>query len=231
MAVPLLREKFPKIQVLASHPAAVTLAAEKALALFKQLDESLTTFLSHSGALSDQDRPLPPGTSLIKVDRIVKEGDIIQIEDLAWKVLATPGHSDCSVSLFEPEARALVISDATGFFMPQDRSWWPCYFSDYGAYLASIERLKDLDAEVLCLSHNGALRGRAEVRAYFDDALAATRNYHQQIVVEIGSGKAIRQLAEELGTQIHAQTGFLPVEFFQKNCGLLVKQSLKYAGL
>ena len=41
----------------------------------------------------------------------------------------------------------------------------------------------------------------------------------------------MRQLAEELGAEIHAQTPLLPLDFFQKNCGLLVKQSLKHEGL
>ena len=41
----------------------------------------------------------------------------------------------------------------------------------------------------------------------------------------------LRQLAEEFGAEIHRQAPLLPLDFFQKNCGLLVKQSLKHAGL
>ncbi len=94
-----------------------------------------------------------------------------------------------------------------------------------------MERLKALEAEVLCLSHNGVICGGQDVNAYFDGALDATRAYHQRIVAEVGAGKPARQVAEELGAEIHAQSGVLPVEFFQKNCGMLVKQSLRYAGI
>ncbi len=124
-----------------------------------------------------------------------------------------------------------MISDATGYYLPQSRTWWPNYFSGYAAYVASIERLTALDAEILCLSHNGAVVGQEDIREYFHSALAATRQYHDRIVAETKAGKPARQLAEELGAEIHGQTPLLPLDFFQKNCGLLVKQSLKHEGL
>ena len=50
-------------------------------------------------------------------------------------------------------------------------------------------------------------------------------------MAETKAGKPVRQIAEELGAEIHRQTPLLPLDFFQKNCGLLVKQSLKHEGL
>ena len=55
----------------------------------------------------------------------------------------------------------------------------------------------------------------------FGDALAATQEYHQRIVAEAKAGKPARQIAEDLGAEIYAKTPFLPLDFFQKNCGLL----------
>jgi glyoxylase-like metal-dependent hydrolase (beta-lactamase superfamily II) len=231
MAVPLLRERFAGLKVLASPVAAATLAAEKAIAFFRQIDEALTASLRRSGAIPEADRPQPAEAAPIAVDRVIAEGDEVAVEDMVWTVLATPGHSDCSISLHNARDRVLVISDASGYYMPERGEWWPNYFSDYGAYVASLERLKALDAEVLCLSHNGAIRGAADVCAYFAGALAASRDYHQRILAEVAAGKAARQVAEELGAEIHGRTGVLPVEFFQKNCGILVKQSLRYAGV
>jgi glyoxylase-like metal-dependent hydrolase (beta-lactamase superfamily II) len=231
MAVGLLRERFPGLEVIASPAAAATLAAEKAVAFFRQIDEALTASLRRAGAVADAEAPESPAAGTITVDRTVEEGDTVEIEDQSWRVLATPGHSDCSISLHDAQSRTLVISDASGYYMPEQGDWWPNYFSDYGAYVASLERLQGLKAEVLCLSHNGAVCGAADVAAYLEGALAATREYHQRIVAEVAAGKPTRQLAEELGAEIHAQTGVLPVEFFQKNCGMLVKQSLRHAGM
>ncbi len=100
--------------------------------------------------------------------------------------------------------------------------------ADYAAYLRSMERLAGLSAEVLCLSHNGAITGADDVRSYFAGAIAATRQYHERIVAEARSGKPSRQIAEELAPRFISRAPLLPVEFFQKNCGLLIKQSLRY---
>ena len=52
-----------------------------------------------------------------------------------------------------------------------------------------------------------------------------------RIAAEARSGKPARQIGEELGAEIHEKTPVLPLDFFQKNCSLLVKQSLRVAGI
>jgi len=231
MAIPRLREMFPGLSVAASGGAAATLGAEKAIGFFCQIDGMLTEVLRQSGAIAAATAPVVLPQKRIAVDRVVREGDVIAVEDLAWTVLETPGHSDCSISLHDAAHGVLVISDVTGFYMPASAAWWPNYFTGYAATLRSMERLAALDAQVVCLSHNGAVVGRDDVRAYFAGAISATRQYHERIVSESKAGKPARQLAEELGAEIHRQTLVLPLDFFQKNCGLLVKQSLKHEGL
>jgi glyoxylase-like metal-dependent hydrolase (beta-lactamase superfamily II) len=231
MAVPQFREMFPGVTVVASELAAKTLAAEKAIAMFRQVDEALCASLARLGRIAEEHRPQPFAGSRIAVDRAVSEGDVIAIDGHGLQVLATPGHSDCSLSFYEPAERLLLISDATGYYMPERGAWWPNYFSDYAAYLASMRRLAALPAEVLCLSHNGAICGADDVRTYFAAAIAATEAYHQRIVAQARSGRSLRQIAEDLGTEAHNQAPVLPVDFFQKNCGLLVKQSLRHEGI
>lgn len=231
MAVPLFKETFPNATLVASGVAAKTLAAEKAIAMFRQLDEAVTASLIEQGTLTEENRPKPFEGNQIAVDRIVKEGDKIKVGSLSFDVLETLGHSPCSLSFFEPMARVLLISDVTGFYMPNDDSWWPCYFGDYAAYVGSIRRMAELEAEVLCLSHNGTIKGAGEVKGYFEKAIAVTEQYHERIVDERKAGKSVRQIAEQLGSEIFEKTKNLPVDFFQKNCGILVKQSLRHEGI
>jgi glyoxylase-like metal-dependent hydrolase (beta-lactamase superfamily II) len=149
----------------------------------------------------------------------------------AFQVVETPGHSECSLSFYEPSDRLLVISDAAGYYLPEHGHWWPNYFTGYAAYVNSLARLAKLGARVLCLSHNGAIRGTSAVTACFRDALAATRAYHERIVADARAGKAPQQTAAELGAEIHERTPLLPLDFFQKNCAVLVKQSLAHEGI
>jgi glyoxylase-like metal-dependent hydrolase (beta-lactamase superfamily II) len=141
MAVPLLRELFPGITVIASERAAATLGVEKAISFFRQIDAALTDGLAKSGLITDEPPPPFLVENRIAVDRVVREGDRIEVEDTAWTVLETPGHSDCSIALHDSARRLLVISDASGYYMPASETWWPAYFTGYAAYLRSMERL------------------------------------------------------------------------------------------
>lgn len=232
MAVPLFREMFPAVKVIASAAAARTLQAEKAVAFFCKMDDMLTGALIQSGVVGEQHRRGPLATNQISVDRVVQEGDAIEVDEgVALEVLETPGHSDCSLSFYDRARRVLIISDATGYYLPEQDTWWPNYFADYAAYLRSIERLAALDAEVLCLSHNAVIRGADDVQDYFRRALAITQAYHGRILADARAGQTPDQIAAALGAEVYEKTQLMPPDFFVKNCGLLVKISLKHAGV
>jgi len=232
MAVPLFRQAFPGITVVASEVAAKTLAAEKAISFFRKVDDALANSLMKAGLIAEEHRPQPLAEKQIAVDRVIKDGDAIAVDvAVSFNVLETPGHSECSLSFHEPRERILIISDATGYYMPDHDYWWPNYFTGYGTYLSSMERVAELRAEVLCLSHNGVIKGAEDIKSYFSGAIAATREYHNRIIDEAKAGKSARQIAEALGAEVHEKTQLLPLGFFQKNCGLLVKQSLRHEGI
>jgi len=231
MAVPAFRQMFPGAQVLASQIAAATMANEKAIGFFTKIDQALTAWLLGKGAITENQKPRPLAEPKIAVDRVLTEGDTVTVGGLQFNVMATPGHSDCSLSFFEPARKLAIVADVTGFYMTATNTWWPMYFTDYAAYLGSNRRLAALGAEVLCLAHNAVITGAEEVQQYFEGAIASAEAYHQRIVDAVQGGQDARALAGELGVEIHAQTGSLPVDFFQKNCSLLVKNSLKHEGM
>ena len=193
------------------------------------MDGLLTEALIKAGSMKEEHRPEPLTEKQIAVDRILSDGDTVKVGQRRFDVLATPGHSDCSLSFHESAARLLIISDATGYYVPECSYFWPNYFTDYGAYVESIRRLVALDAEILCLSHNAVVKGADAVKAYFEGAVAATEAYHERIVAEAAAGKAPDEISRQLGIEAHEKTQLLDVEFFQKNCDLMVKQSLKYS--
>ena len=231
MAIPLFRKTFPGLSVLASSAAAKTLSVEKAISFFRQLDDALTASLLKAGLIADRHRPEPLAEKQIPVDRVIKEGDTIEVDGSRFNVLETPGHSDCSLSFHQPDARLLLASDAAPYYMPEHDYWWPNYFTGYDAYLGSIRRLAGLDAEILCLGHHGVVKGAKEVDSFFQSAISATQQYYRRIIDETKAGKSIRQIAEQLGSELYQKLPLLPLDFFQKNCALIVKQSLKHEGI
>jgi glyoxylase-like metal-dependent hydrolase (beta-lactamase superfamily II) len=229
MAVPAFRKMFPDARVCASKIAAGTLGVEKAVGFFKKIDGMLTQALVDAESIRDSHRPEPFEGKQIAVDKTLADGDTLKVGRRRFNVLATPGHSDCSLSFYESETRLAIISDATGYYIPDQGYFWPNYFTDYGAYLESIRRLAALDVELLCLSHNAVVKGADAVKAYFEGATAATEAYHERILAETAAGKAPDEISRQLGIEVHEKTQLLAVDFFQKNCELLVKQSLKYS--
>jgi len=227
MAVPALKKMFPEAAVCASKPAAQTMGFEKAISFFCKADQMITGALQKAGSVGPEDAPEPLEEMRIPVDTYHAESDLIVIGNVEYTVLFTPGHSDCSLSFYNPAEKTLIISDATGYFLPDD-FWWPNYFSHYGEYVDSIKRLAELDTETLCLSHNAAIVGSEDVKAYFAGALAATEAYHARIIADVKAGKSPREIAGLLGEEVFARTQLMPVEFFQKNASLLVKQSMEY---
>lgn len=231
MAAPMLRQLFPGATVSASAIAAATLSNEKAIGFFKKVDQGFVQSLLKAGSIEESHRCEPFADTQIPVDRTLAEGDAVTVGDTSFQVLETPGHSPCSLSFYEPGEKVLIISDATGYYLPDLDCWWPNYFSGYGAYVESMRRLAKFDAGTLCLSHNAVIQGADAVKVYFRRAIAATEAYHRRIIDDFKAGQSASALTAKLGAEVFEMTTLLPLEFFQKNCGILVKESLKHEGL
>jgi glyoxylase-like metal-dependent hydrolase (beta-lactamase superfamily II) len=231
MAVPGYRALFPDVTVSASRAAAGTLAVEKAVKFFGKIDGMLTQALVKAGSIPEAPSAPALTENKIPVDRILAEGDEVTIGARKFAVLATPGHSDCSLSFHEGSTGVLIISDATGYYIPESDTCWPNYFARYGDYLQSMQRLAKLEAQVLCLSHNAVINGSDAIKDYFAQAISVTEAYHERIVNEVKAGQSPEEIAAQLGTEVYEKTQLLDVDFFKKNCALLVNQSMKYAGL
>lgn len=89
-------------------------------------------------------------------------------------VLAAPGHSPGHLALWDPASRALVIGDATlGATVPfaDGRAAFPPTYRDVDPYLATIERFRAHDAEVLLTAHYPVYEGSG-VEAFLDESAA-----------------------------------------------------------
>lgn len=88
--LPFVRMEWPNAVVYGSEYAAKILEKSSVRETMKRLS---------SDAAKGAGMELPPyEDSLIKIDRTVKEGDIIRLGDTKIRVFETPGHTKCSVS-------------------------------------------------------------------------------------------------------------------------------------
>lgn len=103
----------------------------------------------------------------LPLDRILSaDEENISVGDLDLHVVATPGHTPGSVAAYADLQRARVLfgQDIHGPFHPD-------FGSDIKAWRASMTRLEDLDADILCEGHFGIYSPSDAVRAYIQGYL------------------------------------------------------------
>jgi hydroxyacylglutathione hydrolase len=98
------------------------------------------------------------------VDFLLQEGDL-NIGDLRFQILLTPGHSPGSISVYWPEYKVLFTGDVI-FKNGIGRTDLPG--GKGGVLRDSIERLAKLDVEYLLPGHGEIISGRDAVMANFD---------------------------------------------------------------
>lgn len=102
----------------------------------------------------------------VKVDTILNgEQAEICIGELEFHFLHTPGHTPGSISVYidTRDGRVLFGQDIHGPFSP---AWG----SDLGQWRRSMQKLLDLNFDVLCEGHAGVYRGK-EIRRYIESYL------------------------------------------------------------
>ncbi len=128
----------------------------------------------------------------------VTEGDRIEVSDDRFiEVFETPGHTQCSVSyLLHPE-KILFPGDAAGV-VETDGSVKPLFLSSYKNYEDSLQKLIDIEAEILAFPHNRYLAGKDKVAAYLARSLERTRKTKDEILSMLAKTDDYDLIAEEL---------------------------------
>ena len=131
----------------------------------------------------------------------IHEGDKIPVSQDQWlQVYETPGHTRCSLSfLLQPE-NILFPGDAAGV-MEKNSTIKPLFLSNYNQYLASLEKISALNAEILALPHNQIIKGRKNVREFFNRALQEAQNLKDEIFKELQISTDFNSIAEKLSRQ------------------------------
>lgn len=156
--------------------------------------------------LQERERPVPGFRALVagsvKVDRVLADGEAIDLGGLTAEVIHTPGHSHGSISLYIREDRALITGDAVP--VPGE----PPIYEDAAASRRSVRRLKAVYiVETLLSSWDGPRRG-AEVGRTLSESLAWMERVGDTVrrVANGGNGPE----SPEFGGRVLAELGIPP---------------------
>ncbi|MCW5848606.1 MAG: MBL fold metallo-hydrolase [Anaerolineae bacterium] len=128
-------------------------------------------------------------------DRLLHDGDEIDLGGRTLRVVSTPGHSAGMACLYEAQRRLLIVSDAVQGYGPGNTAV-PLYFYSGDQYRASLDRLLELDLETLILGHAFAWSGPARFVHHGDDA---RRFLLESIEAAAGTGQAARAALDAVG--------------------------------
>jgi glyoxylase-like metal-dependent hydrolase (beta-lactamase superfamily II) len=192
--VPYFKRTYPAIEVIASAPAWKIFAMPKAIEIMNSFSRMSAKQVGVEEVLKAYDLEWRDDMTGVPVG----EGGRIDLGGVTLTLMDTPGHSNCSITAYEPNIKAMFASDAAG--IPYKETIFPSMNTNVMQYLESLEKLKPLAVSYLCADHYGYITGE-EAGKFIDLSLEAGRkwkadleNYYQKYQGDIdAAGKAITE--------------------------------------
>jgi len=206
--VPYFRRRWPWLKVTASVRARENLARP---AVIKAIADFSALLLAQAGMSERAQEFGLEGLDAFPIDEAVKEGDLLTCGDRTLEIIATPGHSSCSMAVYVREEQALAASDAGG--IPFGETIFAAANSNFDQYQDSLEKMSRFPVEAHLCEHYGAFTD-AEARQFLPRSMEAartTRTLIEESLKRTGSVDATVSEIEELLTR-EAKGYFLPRE-------------------
>mgnify|MGYP000338943902 CR=1 FL=1 len=183
--------------------------------------------------IRDRYRGLPPSSpgERLLIDRVIEDGEEIQVGKERLRAIYTLGHSPCSLSLYLNEEVLLVSDSLGGWFHLGRGGLHPSYFYDLGEFLKTRERLSEIPCDILCLGHNGYLKGEGRIRKFYQDMYEALSSFIDDVDKRLRSADDLDRLSRSWAKGWHR--GFLrffPLGFHVEGARLIIRRTLEYLG-
>jgi glyoxylase-like metal-dependent hydrolase (beta-lactamase superfamily II) len=172
--VPYFKRAWPEIEILASEPAWKIFVMPKAIEIMNAYSKISAKQVGAEDALKAYDLDWRDDMT----GKSVNEGDVIDLGGVALNILDTPGHTNCSISAYEPAMKALFASDGGG--IPFRESSFPSMNTNTIQFLESLEKLKSLPVSYLCADHYGYVTAE-EAGRFIDLTLVEGRRWKAEL--------------------------------------------------
>ncbi len=217
-AVTYLQKQWPWLELLGSHTARELLQKDKVISAIQSMNEILLQRAGRPELAGE------PGFRFqgLQVDRPLADGDRVDCGDLALEVLEAPGHSSCSLVLYEPREQALFTSDSAG--IPMGGDVFTAANSDFDRYQESLRRMAEYPVSAVLPEHFGPRTGE-DARAYLDGALAASEETRRLLEEACRRNPDVDACSKEVADRLmrHMPDDFLPGEIITIVVGQMVK--------
>lgn len=178
-ALPVLLRAFPGATVLGAAHAREVLARPHALRSIEERGRDAARLFG-----GDPDQVTTAG---MRVDRVIGDGDVIDLGGCRLRVLAAPGHTACSLAFAVEPQHFLISSESVGVIGPGGRQM-TAILKSYDGAMDTLRRFRGCRPERLYCPHSGWLdRGRAA--AFLDGFEKLAREQKELIETAVRQGK------------------------------------------
>ena len=146
--IPYCREKWPGLKVYAAAYAKKVFDRSGALKTIRDMNDNAASVFGH-----DSYRVLTDG---LYVDVPLTDGDTVNVGNMDFTVIETPGHTRDCISFYCEKEKLILASETTGYPLLPDKVV-PTYLVGYAMTIDSIRRLQMLHAEKMLVSHLGVV--------------------------------------------------------------------------
>jgi glyoxylase-like metal-dependent hydrolase (beta-lactamase superfamily II) len=230
MVFPTLLERYPWMKIVSSERNRKTFSNERILSKIFDSDRIVSLALIEKGLVSEAPN-LNPHASF-PLDIPVQEGSILDLGGgVKIKFIETPGHSPDCLSVYREEEGILFCSDGAGFYIPPNFFRPNCWFRLDEAE-KSLDRMKDIDPEILCRGHYGVIIGKETIRNNLQNACRSLDAFKVFVLNRIRSGHSIDAITREVTDEF--SKGFLELFSAEENFrlwGLLIRRTLEHFGI
>ena len=174
-ALPFLRKEWPDLIAFGSAHGKAVLEKPSALALIRRLGNTAAKqYLGPDAA------PLDYDDSLLRIDRVVGDGDMISLGDRHIKVFETKGHTNCSLTYYIVEDSILFASESTGV-MVNGKDMVASILTGYQDAIDSIEKCRAIGAKHIFTPHY--LEVDDEIAAVYWDMAKASAEEVKDVIL------------------------------------------------
>ncbi|MCS7245634.1 MAG: MBL fold metallo-hydrolase [candidate division WOR-3 bacterium] len=207
--VPIILESFIVERIFAHSYIKNVFSSQRALSLIENLNKIelkvLNPLLNYS-------------FKSFEITDEVKEGDILDFEDIKIHFLETPGHTRDSVSYYILPWKVIIPGEACGVPNSDDTYILPQFLSSLSQYINSIQKIMKLDIEILGLPHEHLIFGRENIKRYLEDSLKTTYEYVEIIENAIKNISNFEKVLDFLTEEIHSKKRIRqPIHAFREN--------------
>ena len=211
-ALPYILNRWPDITVVGAKKLEKVFASDGAKKTMKRLGESARDLYARDSSVEIITEPL-------RVDKILEDGEEFMLGEISVRGIATPGHTDCSMSYYLKPNDILFMSESVGV-LEDDNHLHTSILKSFEDTVYSANKLRNIGAKTLICSHYGVVPENVMPK-YFDMYIEFATQERDFILQQYKDGKSFDEIFAEYENEYWTDRRAVaqPKDAFLENAG------------